>query len=163
MLQASERRVVVGLALHHAYYTSPESAIKLGPLWGNPDPKNIERVSQELLGSMNPEIRAIGLMLEQALDRGLRDPDPIKWRDLALSMYESQVNLVDYMYRMREFMYEENDIEKKKMLSRMCDGFQRWQASVGEALGNLRDANWTEAKIDIEKAYSLSQSETSTH
>jgi len=27
-------------------------------------------------------------------------------------MYESQVNLVDYMYRMGEFMHEEDDVEK---------------------------------------------------
>lgn len=158
MLQASERKVVVGLALEHAYYTSPESVTKLGPLWRNPDPKNLEQVSQELLGSMNPETRGIGLMLEQALDTTVPDPDPILWRDLALDMYESQVNLVDYMYRMGEFMYEEDDAEKKEMFSRIYDEFQRWQASVGEAIGHLRDENWTEAKIEIEEAYSLSQS-----
>src|SRR5260370_33913081 len=100
MLQASERQVVVGLALQLAYYTSPESVIKVGPLWRDPDPKNLERVSQELLGSMNPETRAIGLSLEQALDRAVHDPDPIQWRDLALDMRESQVNLVNYMYRL---------------------------------------------------------------
>ena len=160
MLQASERKVVVGLALQHAYYTSPESVIKLGPLLRNPDPENLERVSQELLGSMNPETRAIGLMLEQALDRALQDLDPILWRDLALDMRESQVNLVDYMYRMGEFMHEEDDVEKKEMLNCIYDGFQRWQASIGEATRHLRDENWTEAKIEIEEAYSLSQSDT---
>jgi hypothetical protein len=158
MLQASERRVVVGLALHHAYYTSPETATELRPLWENPDPNNVERVSRELLGSTDPEIRAIGLMLEQALDKALRDPDPIQWRDLALDMCESHVNLIDYMYRMGEFMHDEEDTEKKEMLKQIYDGFQGWQASIGEAIGNLRAASWTEAKIEIEKAYSLSQS-----
>ena len=158
MLQASERKVVVGLALQHAYDTSPESVTKLGLLWRNPDPKNIEQVSQELLGSMTPKTRAIGLMLEQALDKTVPDPDPILWRDLALDMRESQVHLVDYMYRMGEFMHEEADVEKKHMLNRIYDEFQRWQASVGEATRHLRDENWTEAKIEIEEAYSLSQS-----
>jgi len=158
MLQASERKVVVGVALQHAYYASPESVIKLGPLWKNPDPKSLELVSQELLRSMDPETRAIGLMLEQALDSTVNDPDPIQWRDLALDMYESQVNLVDYTYRMAEFMHEEADVEKKHMLNRIYDEFQRWQASVGEATRHLRDENWTEAKIEIEEAYSLSQS-----
>src|SRR5712692_1819337 len=74
-------------------------------------------------------------------------------------MYESQVNLVDYMYRMGEFMHEEDDVEKKETLSHIYDEFQRWQASVGEAIGDLREAKWTEAKIEIEEAYSLSQSE----
>jgi len=160
MLQAPERKIVVGLALQHAYYTSPESVIKLGPLWKNPDPKNIEHVSQELLESMDPETRAIGLMLEQALDRAVRDPDPIQWRDLALDMRESQVHLMDYMYRMAEFMNEEDDVEKKHMLNRIYDEFQRWQASVSEATRHLRDENWMEAKIEIEEAYLLSQSET---
>jgi len=160
MLQASERKVVVGLALQHAYDTSPESVTKLGLLWRNPDPKNIEQVSQELLGSMTPKTRAIGLMLEQALDKTVPDPDPILWRDLALDMRESQVHLVDYMYRMGEFMHEEADVEKKHMLNRIYDEFQRWQASVGEATRHLRDENWMEAKIEIEEAYSLSQSET---
>src|SRR5438552_11876640 len=109
---------------------------------------------------MTTKTRAIGLMLEQALDKTVPDPDPILWRDLALDMRESQVHLVDYMYRMGEFMHEEADVEKKHILNRIYDEFQRWQASVGEATRHLRDENWMEAKIEIEEAYSLSQSET---
>src|SRR5712692_6760409 len=108
-----ERRVVVGLALESAYNNSPESVSQLLSLWEDPDVKLMEETSKRLVESSEPETRTIGLILQQGLGKATQDPDPIAWRDLALDMYGTQINLIYKTSRIREMGLQENEQVKK--------------------------------------------------
>jgi hypothetical protein len=160
LLAEIERRVVVGLALESAYDNSPGSVSQLLSLWEDPDVKLMEDTSEQLLESTKPEVRSLGLILQQGLGKTAPEPDPTAWRDLALDMYGTEVNLVFDMSRTREMSLKENDESKKKTLTSIYRAFQQWQAGVSNAISFLRKSKWTQAKISIEEAFLSSTSPT---
>ena len=158
LLTPDEMKVVVGLALEEAYYSSPECISPLISDWESPTPRAIEEHVNRFLSSPSSDTREIGFMLERALEKDKPDPDPIAWRDLALEMSACHLNLMDYMCRVSEFILEERDDKKKIMLSQAWDVIQRWQGDIGETIADLRESNWNDAKIAVDKAYDLSLS-----
>jgi hypothetical protein len=155
-----ERKVIVGLALEFAYNNSPGSVSQLLALWEDSDVELMEETGKRMLESAEPETRAVGLLLQQGLGKATLEPDPIAWRDLALDMYGAEVNLIFNMCRIREMSLKEKDEAKKKTLTSIYGGFQRWQAGVSNAISFLRSSEWTHAKISIEEAFLSSTSTT---
>ncbi len=155
---SDEMKIIVGLAMLHAYYSSPKSVGYLSPSWDNPDARIIEQQVKHLSSSSGIEERELGLMLQQALAEGVVEPDAVAWRDLALDIGSSEVNLVDYMWRVSELEKHEIDAVKKKILGDAWTALQRWQGDLGMATSSMRESKWTDAKIHIEKAHDISLS-----
>ena len=129
-------------------------------MWEDPDIKLMEETSKRLLESSEPEARTIGLILQQGLGKATQDPDPIAWRDLALDMYGTQINLIYKTSRVREMGLQENEQAKKKTLTSIYQAFRQWQVGISNAISFLRESAWTKAKISIEEAFLSSTSPT---
>ncbi len=150
----------MGLALESAYNNSPGSVSPLISLWEDPDVKLMEETSKRLLESSELETRTIGLILQQGLGKTTLEPDPIAWRDLALDLYGTQVNLIYRMSRVREMSLQENEQAKKNTLTSIYQAFRQWQVGISNTISFLRESAWTKGKISIEEAFLNSTSAT---
>jgi hypothetical protein len=73
-------------------------------------------------------------------------------------MLDDVANLVDLMYRIGEIAQKTEDREKVGIFNDAYAAVRDWQAFLGESASRMRERNWIEAKIRIDKAPSAALS-----
>lgn len=161
-MDESEVKIVIGQAVGRAYNLdrTERSIPMLQRLFEEPQRIELERVSSELLGSDNLDEHTIAFILQAALQTDLPNPAPIDWRDLALDIRELESTLADYMYRLEQEMKDKSKVaDLDKPIVEMHDALRDWANSLGGAVSRMREENWIEAKVEVDKAFYASHSE----
>jgi hypothetical protein len=159
-MEQEEVKVVISRALERAYYldNAENSIPTLRCLLDNPQRTELEKVVSDLLESNNPDEHVLAFLLQAVLQSNLQAPASIAWRDVALDIRESQSTLVQYMYALGRVIEDWKDCDSMRdKLGEMHDSIREWAGSMGSAVYHMREENWIEAKVEIERAYFSSQ------
>ncbi len=130
-------------------------------LFEEPQRTALERAATDLLDSDNPDEHTVAFILQAALQTNLPDPAPIAWRDLALDIRELESTVADYMYRLEQEMENKDKVtgSDKPAMVEMHDALRDWANSLGGAVSHMREENWIEAKVEVDKAFYDSRSQ----
>jgi len=111
------------------------------------DLQKVEQLHTELIRSTNENQRDLGFTLEPLIRF---NPPARDWRDLAIEMLETEIDLFDLFYRLeisKEKKYESHDLLE-------------WLNSIGSSVNYMRSLDWVNAKKYANRALVLSKSES---
>ncbi|MGD0177778.1 MAG: hypothetical protein ABSA50_01350 [Candidatus Bathyarchaeia archaeon] len=162
-MDESEVKIVIGQAVGRAYNLdrAEKSIPMLQRLFEEPQRTELERASSELLASDNFDEHTVAFILQASLQTDLPNPAPIDWRDLALDIRELENTVADYMYRLEREMENKDKVTEsdKPAMAEMHDALREWANSLGSVVSHMREENWIEAKVEVDKAFYASQSQ----
>lgn len=153
-LKLKTAKIVVGTALINCIDDAPYDESLLGFYKDLRDIydtaisiEEVERLHSILVRSSDPNQRDFGFSLEPLLIFRLPTKD---WRDLAIEMLETQVNLFDIFYRisiLKEQKYQTNELLE-------------WLNEIGCSVNCMRSSDWINAKKHVNKTFELSREES---